>query len=114
MKAISVKQPWASMIAAGEKTVETRRWATGYRGPIAIVSCKKPPIVPAGCVLAVADLVDCRPMCKKDEAAARCAVYPGAYAWVLRNIRSIEPFPVRGRLGLYEVDVADRTGTTGR
>lgn len=36
MKAITVWQPWASLLACGAKNYETRGWATRYRGPIAI------------------------------------------------------------------------------
>ena len=36
MKALSVWQPWASLLASGAKKYETRSWATHYRGPIAI------------------------------------------------------------------------------
>lgn len=36
MKAITVRQPWASLITAGVKTIETRPRRTGYRGRIAI------------------------------------------------------------------------------
>ncbi len=36
MKAISIWQPWASLIAVGAKRFETRSWPTRYRGPIAI------------------------------------------------------------------------------
>jgi len=36
MKAITLWQPWASLIACGAKKYETRSWATRYRGPIAI------------------------------------------------------------------------------
>lgn len=36
MKAISLWQPWASAIAVGCKSCETRHWKTAYRGPIAI------------------------------------------------------------------------------
>ena len=36
MKAITIWQPWASLIACGAKKYETRGWATSYRGPIAI------------------------------------------------------------------------------
>lgn len=36
MKALTVWQPWASLIAWGEKTIETRSWFTPYRGPLAI------------------------------------------------------------------------------
>jgi hypothetical protein len=36
MKAITILQPWASLIACGAKKIETRSWATKYRGPLAI------------------------------------------------------------------------------
>lgn len=36
MKAITIWQPWASLIACGAKQYETRSWATSYRGLIAI------------------------------------------------------------------------------
>lgn len=106
MKAISIKQPWANLIASGQKTIETREWSTPYRGQILLVSSKIPRIEPAGCAVAVADLVDCRVMTKADEDAAKCEIYPNAFAWVFQNVRAIEPFPVKGQLGLYEVDVA--------
>lgn len=109
MKALSLKQPWANMIAAGEKTIETRRWPTDYRGPLLIVSSKTPAIPPAGCAVALATLVECRPMTRSDETAARCEMYPGAFAWVLGDIRRIKAFPVRGRLGIYDVVVEEGT-----
>ena len=105
MKAISIKQPWANLIASGQKTIETRVWATPYRGQILLVSSKTPKIEPAGYAVAVAELADCRLMTKADEDAARCPIYPNAVAWVLQNVRAIEPFPVKGQLGVYEVDV---------
>lgn len=107
MKALSVKQPWASLIASGKKTVETRVWSTEYRGELLIVSSKTPKIEPAGCALAVAELVECRSMTKEDEKQACCEIYPNAISWVLRNIRPIKPFPVRGQLGVYDVDVSE-------
>lgn len=106
MKALSVKQPWANLIASGEKSIETRLWGTEYRGPLLIVSSRTPPIAPAGCALALADLVECRPMMLSDEKLALCPVYENAVAWLLRNIRAVEPFPVKGQLGVYDVDVA--------
>lgn len=36
MKALTIYQPWASLIALGAKTIETRSWRTSYRGPLAI------------------------------------------------------------------------------
>ncbi|GKT09288.1 ASCH domain-containing protein [Desulforhabdus sp. TSK] len=103
MKALSIQQPWASLIASGRKTIETRKWKTDYRGDLVIVSSKRPKIEPAGCALAIVRLVNCRPMTREDEAAACCSLYPGAYAWELESVRTIAPFPVKGRLGLYEV-----------
>lgn len=57
-----------------------------------------------GKALAVAKLTDCRPMTKADQDAALCDIYPNAFSWVLEGVRPIEPFPVRGQLGLYEVN----------
>lgn len=90
MKAISLWQPWATAIAIGSKRVETRHWATRYRGPIAIHAAKRCHLgemihisstwswcgalnrkmgsneklweaLPFGAVVAVARIVDCRP-----------------------------------------------------
>lgn len=36
MKALTLHEPYASLIAAGIKTIETRGWSTKYRGPLAI------------------------------------------------------------------------------
>jgi len=41
MKAITIHQPWATLIALGEKRFETRGWKTNYRGPIAIHAGKQ-------------------------------------------------------------------------
>ena len=41
MKAITIRQPWASLIASGDKVYETRSWNTNYRGPIAIHAGKQ-------------------------------------------------------------------------
>ena len=105
MKALSIKQPWANLIASGGKTIETRTWKTDYRGPLLICSSKSPDIHPAGQALAIATLTDCRPMSVLDEAAAQCRKYDGAFAWVLADVRKISAFPVRGQIGLFDVDV---------
>lgn len=106
MKALSVKQPWASLIASGQKPIETRVWPTNYRGELLIVSSKSPKIdnLPCGMALCVVNLIDCRPMVESDQEAAQCEVYEGAWSWVFENIRPIEPFPVRGQLGIYDVE----------
>jgi hypothetical protein len=41
MKAITLWQPWASLIIAGTKRIETRSWNTNVRGRVAIHASKK-------------------------------------------------------------------------
>lgn len=41
MKAITVIQPWATLLATGKKRLETRSWKTNYRGEILIHAGKK-------------------------------------------------------------------------
>lgn len=40
MKAITLTQPWATLVAIGAKKIETRSWNTKYRGPLAIHAAK--------------------------------------------------------------------------
>lgn len=41
MKALSIKQPWASLIALGIKDIENRTWKTNFRGRIYIHASAK-------------------------------------------------------------------------
>lgn len=43
MKALTIIQPWATLIAMGSKHMETRSWSTNVRGPIAIHAAKTMP-----------------------------------------------------------------------
>ncbi len=155
MKALSLWQPWASAIERGAKRIETRGWYTSYRGPLAIHAAKRcvkdellqvmstwnwnaalgwhmggdePPlweVLPFGAIIAVADLVDCRPTGSftVDEIDARRTreerdpigwdswterfmgdFSPGRFGWVLDRVRSLEkPIPWKGMQGLFEV-----------
>ena len=89
MKALTLYEPWASLVALGAKKIETRSWPTNYRGPLAIHAGKtiraefmnlawKEPFYSAlkplhgnvggsrsihynlGCVIAIVQLVDCQ------------------------------------------------------
>jgi activating signal cointegrator 1 len=40
MKALTITQPWATLVAIGAKRIETRSWRTSYRGPLAIHAAK--------------------------------------------------------------------------
>lgn len=67
MKALTISQPYASLIASGEKWVENRCWETKYRGPLAIHAGKGTQYLTrrelagysTGCIVAVAELVAC-------------------------------------------------------
>jgi len=41
MKAISLHEPYASLIMVKAKTIETRGWRTHYRGPLLICASKR-------------------------------------------------------------------------
>ncbi len=113
VRAISLKQPWANLIASGKKTIETRTWNTNYRGPVLIVASKAKVkdargrvIEPMGCAVAMARITDCRPMKKSDRRAACLALVSGKKAWILKNIKRVPPVPIHGRLGIYRVRVS--------
>lgn len=112
MKALSVRQPWAGMIASGRKTVEVRSWSTSYRGPLLICSGKARhplgvelhgPGGALGVALCVVELVDVRPLVPGDADAAGLDLeaLAGQFAWVLRDPVAVEPVAVSGRLGLF-------------
>ncbi len=104
MKSLSVKEPWASLILSGKKTIETRTWNTKCRGPILICVSKNPKSQHSGLAICVVDIVDCKDMTKLDEIKACCEVYPKAKSWFLSNLRKIKPFPVKGKLSLFETE----------
>ena len=47
MKILTLWEPWATYIALGVKTIETRSWATPYRGPVAIHAGRTGQTLPA-------------------------------------------------------------------
>jgi ASCH domain len=119
MKAISIKQPWAELIASGRKTIELRSWSRDYRGELVIVSGLRfdprgahyDVDGPRGVAVCVVDLVDVRPATFGDSEAACFGVDVDEFvradkqlfSWVLANPRRVAPTPVRGVLGLFSV-----------
>ena len=71
MKALTLKQPWATLVAEGIKQYEFRSWKTNYRGKILIhagVGIDKENMekfknlnldFPAGKIIAEVELIDC-------------------------------------------------------
>ncbi len=106
MKAISIKQPWASLIAAGIKTVEVRAWPTDHRGPLLICSSRRP-VIPGhhhGQALCIVNLIDCRPLSHDDVPFTCVGRYlPRHFGWILSNAQLIHPIPIVGQLRLFDV-----------
>ncbi|MGV8119629.1 MAG: ASCH domain-containing protein [Candidatus Xenobiia bacterium LiM19] len=108
MKALSVKDPWATAILNGEKTIELRSWPTQYRGDILICASSSPKTENSGKAICIVKLADCRPMQKADENASLCDFDEYTYSWILENVRPIKPFPVKGKLKLYDVNIPQK------
>lgn len=117
MKALSIRQPWASLIVMGHKDVENRSWSTKYRGPLLVHAghgravaaigsieeqyglelCSQD--LPRGGIIGVVELIDVA-----REHRSRWFDREG-FAWVLANPRPLAFTPLRGRLGLFEASV---------
>lgn len=113
MKALTVRQPWASLIAVGAKRIETLSWSTKYRGRLLIhagralidnaetnalaqhlfrddepgvwkVPCDPP--MARGAVVASATLTDCIPIVDRMDPPPQTGPYlevGGGYLWGL-------------------------------
>ncbi|GDY13112.1 hypothetical protein LBMAG53_19900 [Planctomycetota bacterium] len=106
-RALSLKQPWANLIRDGHKTIETRTWATPYRGELLLCASKIPAISPFGCAVCLVELIDCQPMRTRDWAKACIAPYAPAFGWHLGNVRPVPPIPVVGTLKIFSVELPD-------
>lgn len=124
MKALTISQPYATLIASGQKWVENRTWYTPFRGPLAIHAGKGSQYLdrdalsryPTGCIVAVADMIACARLetiatSAKEIMSAGLTIEQveshehteGPYCWVLRNVRALsEPVPCRGAQGLWD------------
>lgn len=127
MKVITVKQPFATLIAEGLKEYEFRTWRTKYRGEILIhagkgidkKAMKKFEYLnleyPIGCIIAKGEITGCvevddnlrKKLTKKDK-----IVYSGiikhpewkGYGFKIENIKKINPISINGKLSLWDYD----------
>lgn len=95
MKALSLHPIYADMIAAEEKIEEYRTWQTPHRGDLLICasSYNDGKEFVRSHAICIAELYDIKPPRKGRE-----------FSWLLRNVRLIEPFPIKGKLHLFDVD----------
>jgi activating signal cointegrator 1 len=126
IKALSLWQPWASLMAAGVKRHETRGWSTPYRGPLAIHAAKTldeagapedlciavfgrhwRAAMPLGAVVAIGDLRGCLPAAEVAPRTTRADreagnFTPGRWAWRIDDVRPLaEPIALAGRQALF-------------
>ena len=128
MKVITIKQPFATLIAEGIKEYEFRTWRTKYRGDILIhagkgidkIAMKKYEYLnlkyPIGCIIAKATITDClkidnnaRTMLKEKNPIVYSNVINQlsweGYGFKLENIEKITPIPAKGKLSLWDYDL---------
>lgn len=124
MKVITIKEPYASLIAEGYKEYEFRTWKTNYRGDILIHAAKtsnKENInrfkdrnleYKNGYIIAKAKLTDCilvDEFFSKTMLAKDGEVYKNLskrrskplYGFKLENIEKINPIETKGQLGIW-------------
>ncbi len=117
MKALTVCQPFAELIARGDKVIENRSRPTSYRGPLAIhaglsvkwiEAAQRDRTMPRdigplilGAVVAVVEVYDCRALEALPPELRGNQHAHGPYCWLLRNVRRVSPIPAKGRLGLW-------------
>lgn len=129
MKAITIKQPWATLIAEGYKEYEFRTWKTKYRGEILIHAGKgvdKKALenfkylnldYPVGKIIAKATITDCvkvddnlrNILAKKDSIVYKGVIDKTAsdwegYGFKLENVEKIVPIEINGKLSLWDYD----------
>ena len=132
MKALSLLQPWASLVVIGLKTIETRSWTTKYRGDLLIhasqgkagsIFASEPPStkyikdfskLPFGFIIGRVTLTNIMRMEKLDEddvvlnrltfeEKAFGEYSSGRYAWLLEEpVQFDVPLPARGMINLWE------------
>jgi len=132
MKVLTIKQPFATLIAEGLKEYEFRTWKTSYRGELLIhagqgidkEAMKRYEHLnleyPTGKIIAKCTLTDCLPVeeeLKKKLKEKDPLVYYGVlrkdstwqgYGFQLENIKKISPIPAKGRLSFWEYDYQEK------
>ena len=125
MKALTIKEPWASLIINKYKMYEFRSWKTKYRGKILIhagLNVEKNMLekfklynldIKPGAIIGEAELVDCilvdknfdENLKKIDSVVYGNSGHVETYAWKLINVRKYKkPIYEKGKLGLWNYE----------
>jgi hypothetical protein len=122
LKAISLYEPYASAMALGDKTIETRSWPTKFRGDLAICAGRRQMTPDEACAakymvidphygmcVCVVEIYDCVPSDHVGELDPRERALgdysSGRFAWLTKNLRKLHtPVPVVGHQGLWTLN----------
>ena len=125
MKVITLKQPWATLVAEGLKKYEFRSWKYNYRGEILIHAGKGIDTAamnkfknsnlefPSSRIIARVNIVDCIELneeINKKIISENPIVYGNkidrtGYAWVLDNVEKVNiENQVAGKQGIWNID----------
>ena len=127
MKCLTLKQPWATLVAEGIKKYEFRSWKTKYRGKILIhagAGIDKKEMkkfeklnfdFPSKKILAVVEIEDCLEIdtALNEKIISENNIAYGnknrsGYAWKLTNIKKIDyDVEINGKLGLWNLEIED-------
>lgn len=128
--AISVRQPWAALLASGIKTIEIRSWPTRRRGRVLIHAGKIADDRPEGWsrivtpqlrelaemrggIIGAGDLVACKGYASARSFAADAELHlnapgwfkpPRLYGFAFRNLQMVEFHPCVGQTLFFRVD----------
>lgn len=127
MKALTIKQPWATLIMQGDKRYEIRSWQTKYRGELLIHAGKSvdkeaikrlvkylPENLPLGKILGKVRLVDCIKMSpefkemllKENSEIYTKSSFQENYGWQVTDIEVFkEPIETKGLLSLWKYNI---------
>lgn len=128
MKVLTLKQPWATLVAMGLKKYEFRSWKTNYRGELFIHAGKgvdKEAMkrfehllleYPKSKILAKVNIVDCIELNKEINQsiiAENELIYGNnpsrvGYAWVINDVEVLnKDIFIKGKLGIWNFDEKD-------
>lgn len=113
-KALSVHQPYANLIAKGEKIYEVRSRNINYRGDVIICSTKTPVISDDYlnsailCIVELYDVVKFSDLTDEEKSKTKIEKsswwkYKTFFVWKLRNVRRVIEKPVIGGQGVFNL-----------
>lgn len=125
VKVLTLKQPWATLVAEGIKKYEFRTWKTNYRGKVLIhagAGVDKKELsrfkdlnleYPSKKIIAEVEIEDCLELDDKlnDKIIQENNIAYGSkkrtgYAWKLKNVKKIDiNKEINGKLGLWNIDL---------